>query len=252
MRCILTRALSCALLLGSLFPSLASAGIYIPGDSVAGVDGVVFGWSRGDANSTYNAWDVFEGTFTAGGAAFSDTTPDVPGQFGTPIGTINVGAGTFNVGGNAYSNAVALDFNAIVPSGTDGTNTRIVAQFETGGSELDYSSILLSTSTASSGTIAPGMVKEIGRTALGGFGGSQVQYLAVWDINGSQDEYRLDFNASSSSLSLREFHVDSFTQNTPFVTPVAVPEPSSFALIGLAGLGCWASRRVRRRLPQKA
>lgn len=252
MRCIFNCALVCALLLSSLNSSSVSAAIYAPGDSVDGVQGEVFGWSRSDTNSAYNAWDIFEGTFSAGGNPFSDSSPDVAGQFGTPIGTINVGPGTFNVGGNAYSNSFALDFNSVVPSGTGSTNTRIVAQFETGGSELDYSSILLSTNSATDGTIVPGMVKEISRVALGGFGGAEVQYLALWDIVGSQAEYRIDFNASASSLSLREFHVDSFTQSTPFVTPVAVPEPSSFALIGLAGLGCWVKRRVRRRLPTDA
>jgi len=160
---------------------VAHSAIVGPGDSIPQVNGDVFGWSRGDAGSTYNAWDFFEAAASPNdpSGGFIDTTPDVAGQFGA-IGSITVSPGAIPVGsGNAYSPFVALNFQAIAPTGTAGSNTRIVAQFQTGGNELDYSNILLSSDTLSAGTIAPSFAMELGRTPLGGFGGEQVEYLAL-------------------------------------------------------------------------
>jgi len=65
-------------------------------------------------------------------------------------------------------------------------------------------------------------------------------------LNSSQSEYRLDFGAAATSLSLQQFHVDTFTSNTAFVTPTAVPEPSTFALMGVSGSAAFLKRRRRK------
>tara|TARA_R110002049_G_scaffold285698_4_gene466905 strand:+ start:5633 stop:6367 length:735 start_codon:yes stop_codon:yes gene_type:complete len=227
-------------------PSLASAAIYAPGDAVPGTSGDVFGWARGDADSTYSGWDFFEGVPGGDGGPLTDSTPDVMGQFGTPS-VISTTGGYLPVGsGNLYSPFAALDFTVLANSGiSGGDNTRIVAQFQTGGSELDYDSILLGSDVGTDGTIAPNLLIETGRIALGGFGGDRVQYLALWDLDSSQSAFRIDFNASESSLSLEEFHVDTFTQATSFLTPTAVPEPGSLAFLGLATTAM-VLRRKRR------
>ena len=238
-------------ILGSLFfAAVSDAAIYVPGDTVPGTSGTTFGWSRGSANSTYSGWDVFEAVTAPGfsGTPFIDQTPDLPDPFGS-ASLIGVSAGAVGVGsGNAYSPFVALDFSSIIRSGTaGGGNTRIVAQFRTGGSEIDYGSILLSTSTATDGTIAPSLMLETGRTPLGGFGGNQVDYLALWDLSSSQAEFRIDFNAAASSLSLQQFHVDTFVQNSAFITPSAVPEPGTLATLGVVAGVASIGYRFRRR-----
>jgi len=227
--------------------------IFVPGDTVPGVTGDVFTWNRGDANSTFSGWDVFENVIAAvsnpslAGIPFTDSTPDVPGQFGSPS-SLSVGPGWLGVGsGNVYSPFVALSFSSAVQTGTGGGDfTRIVAQFRTGGSELDYGSILLSDTLGVAGNVAPSLMIETGRMPAGGFGGDQVDFLALWDLNSSQEAFRIDFNAASSSLSLQEFHLDTFTQGTTFLTPTMIPEPSSFAALGLLTSGMLIRRRRRR------
>ncbi len=248
----------CRILFSSLFlvtywAAPTRAEIFGPGSVIPGVTGDVFTWSRGDANSTFSGWDRFEAVFVPGfaGTPFTDSTPDVVGQFGAP-GSISVSPGAVGVGsGNAYSPFVALQFNSVVNSGTSGgPNTRIVAQFRTGGSELAYGAISLNTSLTNRGNIAPSLLLETGRLTLGGFGGDQVDYLALWDLASSQSAYRLDFGAAESSLSLQEFYVDSFTQSDAFSTPfvTAVPEPTSMAILGLvAAGGAVYRRRITRR-----
>jgi hypothetical protein len=240
-------------------PSFTSAAIYSPGDSVPGVTGDVFTWSRGDANSTYSGWDRFEAVLPSDDpqvtlpppGSYTDSTPDLPGQFGTPS-SITVSAGGIRVGsGNAYSPFAPLSFNATINSGTAGGDfTRIVAQIRSIGTEMDYSSILLSTDTLSSGNVAPSLMLETGRAPFGGFGGGDiVDYLAMWDLNSSQEAYRIDFNSASSSFSLDQFNVDTFTQSTAFVTPTAIPEPGAVALLGLLSGGVLLRRRRRRSGP---
>lgn len=231
---------------------VAEAAIYAPGQSVPGVSGGdVFTWERGDFGSTYSGWDVFEAVLPPNdpSGGFVDGTPDISGQFGTPS-SVTASPGAIQVGsGNIYSPFAPLNFTAAVNAGTaGGDNTRIVAQFRTGGAELDYGGILLSTDSLTPGNIAPSLMLETGRRSLGGFGGDQVDYLALWDFDSSQASYRLDFGSPTSSLSLQEFHLDTFTQSTPFVTPTltAIPEPGSIALLGVCA-GTVFLRRPRRR-----
>ena len=72
---------------------------------------------------------------------------------------------------------------------------------------------------------------------MGGRGGEQVGYLALWDLDSSQSAYRLDFGANVSAVSIDEFRLDTFVQSTAFVTPSAVPEPGSFVALAIAGSG---------------
>jgi hypothetical protein len=225
------------------------AEIYVPGDEVAGVDGEVFGWTRGDAAGTYSGWDVFESVDFNG---FTDDTPDVDGQFGA-VSELNVGFGGILTGTqNIYSPSVPLAFNAKVNSGTiGGGHTRIVAQFQTGGTELNYDEIFLSSDLLRIGDVAPSLMLETGRRPQGGaFGGETVNYLAMWDLNESQEAYRIDFRAQAAHSSLEEFHLDTFTSDTAFITPTitAIPEPGAFAFLA-AATGVMTLRRRRTSRP---
>jgi hypothetical protein len=247
-----------------LVVSTSAAAIVGPGDSVPNVNGDVFTWSASAPNSTFALWNSFN-NFPGGPPAGS------VGGYGpgvSPLSQTSFSGGglpsalTFNSfgaivsSGNAYGGAFGpvpdpslflTDATATVRSGTDGGDfTRIVAQWETLGSELDYDSILLSLSTAAPGMIAPSMAVETARSTLDGtFGGTGVSYLALWDLPSSQADYRFDFQASSLNMSIDNFRIDSFVQSTPFSTPTAIPEPGSVLLlssIGVAGL-IWRRRR---------
>lgn len=227
----------------------ARAAIYAPGDSIPSVQGDVFTWSRGDANGSYTGWVSFSGDDLSGLPA--ELTANASGQYGgesslqlnTPGSFVTSGGN-----GNLYSPTVVQDFTATVSSGTSGGSfTRVVAQFRTLGTELDYDSLRLGSDLGSEGAIAPGLITESGRTELGGFGGSSVDILAVWDLDSSQDAYRLDFNASGSSLSLSQFHLDTFTQSSAFASVTAVPEPASWGAIGMLALAGLGAHRVRGR-----
>lgn len=218
----------------------APAAIVRPGQSIDAVQGDVFTWSLGEANSTFSGWDEF--------SSLTNPPPDVIGQFGIPH-TISetTGAAFLTSGGNIYSPIAATDFTGTINSGTGGSNTRIVAQFRTRGQGLAEDSILLSSDLSQDGTIAPDFAIELSRFAVGGFGGDQVDYLALWDLP-SQDAYRIDFNAAASSMSLDQFYVDTYTQNSEFASVTAVPEPASWLAltIGSAGIGLYRIRRRKR------
>ncbi|QDV82073.1 DUF1559 domain-containing protein [Planctomycetes bacterium TBK1r] len=239
---------------------VASAAIFTPGDSVPDVNGEVFTWSQSAADSTFAFWDRFDdfpggstpgflpaGTSPAANESFGDGGPASSLTFESNQSLASSGNAYGGLFGPGDSSSFLTQAYATVRSGTSGGGfTRIVAQFETLGSELDYSSILLSASAATAGTIAPSFMIETARTSLGGtFGGEGVSYLALWDLDSSQPEYRFDFNAQSTSMSLDQFRVDTFTQNTPFITPSAVPEPGSVALLGIVAGGLVLRRRRR-------
>lgn len=237
------------------FGSSASAELFRPGDTIPQVSGELFSWDVGDPGSSFSGWD----NFSLGGGdpnqVPSTYTPDVTGQFGTPsLLQLNSGGSFLTSGGNLYSFAAAQDFTATVNSGGSSgaagdSFTRIVAQFQSLGTELDYESILLSSETGSAGTIAPNLLVETGRTDLGGFGGTEVRHLAVWDLASAQDAFRLDFNAAGSSMSLDQFSLNTRVQSTPFGSVTAVPEPAGWAGLAAAGIGfaAWRARRRRHR-----
>lgn len=234
--------------LSSFCPTL-SAEIFRPGDVIPQVNGELFSWGVGDAHSTYSGWVNFS---TAGGdpnLVPSTYSPNAAGQFGTPsLLQLNTPGSFFTSGGNLYNAVFPQNFTATVNSGNlGGSNTRIVAQFRTLGTELDYDSILLGSDLGSAGSAAPGLLLETGRVSLGGFGGSQIDYLALWDLESSQEAFRVDFMASGPHLSFGQFHLDTFTQATPFASVTAVPEPTTWAALGVLGLIGFGYRRARGR-----
>ena len=253
-------ARSCAVFATFFLLSPVLADVYVPtsasGSQIQGVDGTIFGWNRQDANSTYSGWDFFEGTQNPAtvGLGFSDSSPDKINPFGTPS-TIAVGTGAIpTASGNIYSPFATLSFLGTAASGTLGSGgsefTRLVAQIRTSGTGLDESSILL---TVGGSAVAPGLLLSSdglpAPPAAPAGTPPGTDYLALWDINGSQAGYDFAFTGAGSSLSLEEFEVDTFVRNSAFVTPSisAVPEPSSLAVLTI--LGGFAIGQRRRRKP---
>ncbi|WP_404307100.1 PEP-CTERM sorting domain-containing protein [Neorhodopirellula lusitana] len=248
MHCIINRAFVCALLLGSLVSASVSAEVFIPNSSVDGIDGDVFGWTRGDANSTYSGWDIFEGR-NAEGNAFKDSTPDI-GLIGN-ASTIGVGPGSIYTGsGNIYSPFAPLSFTGTAASGTDdGSFTRIVAQIRAGSTAIDQNSLLMNIGGSQT---APSLFLETeglpaSPAAPAGTPPGR-DYLALWDINGTASGYDFAFDSVGSSFTLAEMHIDTFVSDTAFVTPSAVPEPSAMVATLFAGSGLLLRRRRKRRV----
>lgn len=213
-----------ALLLVAVFGSTqvsTEAGLITPSSSDSR-----FGFNVGDAGSTGAVWDVFTD-------ASGPNSPDVF-SYGSAVNstlTETSGNAFLTSGGNLYSFAGATTFTVSFDS-TDlsGSTSRIVAQWVTLGTELDYGAITLNGVTAT-------FAEETGRDSVGGFG-EQVSYLASWDLGSlaAIDSMELNFAASGAHMSLDQFRVDGFS---------AVPEPTSLALVGMAVVPL-AMRRRRR------
>lgn len=250
-----------ALALLAVFAAPIRAEIFVPGQTVPGTGGEVFTWELEAPDSTFAFWDTFADF--PGGSIPGGIAPGISPGANTSFSIGDASTLTFNSFATIVSSGNAYGFNfapnlppvqpefitdafATVRSGTSGgDNTRIVAQWQTQGTELDTASILLSFDASVEGTIAPTFSIETGREALGGFGGELVSYLAVWDINASQDEFRVDFNAQANHMSFDQFRLDTFTQSGAFSPLTAVPEPGCFVAFALVA-GTLGVRRKRR------
>lgn len=205
-------------------------------------------WNQGDSDSLYAQWDVFTVAYAGGGNA-----PDV-GSFptvGSPLGgdallTGNVSAAFLTSSGNIYSFSSPTDFTLDVTNYGNGTgwNTRVAVQIRTQGNPLDMDSLELTYDNSGEVTLDPVYYEEVYNEALGGQGGAAIDHLFVFDIDGyNPASFSVDFNASTSSMSLDRLAVDTFT-TTGNLTALPVPEPASLALM-LIGSGLVSARNRR-------
>lgn len=244
-----------------LFSSMASAALLnndgtLGGESTPNGTAPFSQWNRGSVNSVFAAWDVFANP-VAGPHA-----PDVSGSFPTDgsladglngnnasIGMTAGAANSFLVGGNIYSPDVATAFAAEVPGYGNGAawNTRVVVQFRTRGSGLDFTGLALTYDNTGTQTLQwqdRVYYEQLSATPLGGsFGGTEIDSIVVFDILGfNPSEFTLAFAAASSSMSLANVAVDVFTTQAVLAP---VPEPSSFVLVAIGLLGLSTFRRRR-------
>lgn len=188
-------------------------------------------WSRGDANSTYQEWDVFADPPGVAGTFLPDV--GVTNSAGDP-GLKEVGypdSGSFITGtGNIYSFSAPTAFEITIPNFDLGAAyaTTVVLQTRVVGTPIDPASVLIF-------GVAPSVVEELADPAPG-----SVETLWRWDdLNGNAAEYVIAFNASGSSMSFGAAAVDTHAS--------FVPEPSSLALGGiLMAAAAVARRRLRR------
>ncbi len=191
-------------------------------------------WSRHDTLSTYAHWDLFS-------SATNANAPDV-GWFGLGNATLTESSGgtsgAFLTGsGNIYSLGGATSFELVAPAYDIGAGyaTTVVLQTVTLGTELDMSSVQLSYDGGNQ-AIAPLSVEELGRTALGGFGGDLVSTLFTWEISGNPGEFLLQFAAVGNSMSLDQVVIDTFA------SPIAAGLPGDYdgsTIVDAADYALW-------------
>lgn len=229
-------------------------------------------WNRPTStggSATFQAWETFfggvsgpnspqsvQGTGTGLGSSMSTGGANALFGFGGPVGsawtTINsagvpnafnsdpaAGANSFlTSGGNIYSPSAIVSPRITIPNNIDGVAgnqingvTNVVLQIRTIGLP-DLNSIRL-TDPVSGTLLSPtSPITELGTLSFNnGFGTSTYyDHLVRFQATGNADLYQIDFTSAGTSLSLDRIAVDTF------FSPSAVPEPTSFALMGFASL----------------
>ncbi|GMU24234.1 MAG: hypothetical protein AMXMBFR13_43100 [Phycisphaerae bacterium] len=188
-------------------------------------------WSREQANTTYQEWNVFS----------SPAGPNMP-DIGwlNPNGTpdlFDTSGGSFVTGsGNIYSPTSVLDLRVVVPDyARTGDVTTVILQTRTNGSEIDFDTVRI----GGTGFEDRG---ELLRQPLGGFGGFAVETWLKFELPYSASSFTVEFKASGTSMSLDRVAVDTITASSFVPEPNPVPEPLTGVLLA-SGLLRLASRR---------
>lgn len=223
--------------LGSFLLGAAPAAMLTLGAAAAhaGTNNFVVPVFRGSPDSEAGYWERFTVAFGSPG--------NLADQAGATTGAILAqtgSAGSFITGsGNIYDFSTELQaFN--LTDATPFSLGTVILQTRTLGSELNYGAVSLSY-TDGSGThsLAPLARLELDRgTTLG----ASVSSLFQWNLSGlGVSEYAITFAGAGPSVSFDAMTLDTWNQFA-----VVVPEPSTYALLGLGGLMLgW--RMMRRR-----
>ena len=189
----------------------ASAVSAVPAAEASFVAPDGFGWSRGDANTTYVEWETFTDP-TGGNAPDVGLLPDpLPDGSTTPDDADASGVSFITSSGNIYAFEGVLDITANFPSfglGPD-TTTTVLVQVRTQGFEIDPQTVLID------GT-APVETIELERIFIGEgqFGGFLVDTLYRFEITGNADDYQLTFMAAEASMALDRLSIDVLAQES--------------------------------------
>jgi hypothetical protein len=190
---------------------------------------------RGSPDSEAGYWESFTVPFGSPG-----NLANMAGATTGAILTQTGSAGSFITGtGNIYDFSTELQAFSLADATPFSLGT-VVLQTRTLGSELNYGAVSLSY-TDGSGThsLAPLAHIELDRgTTLG----ASVSSLFQWNLSGlGVSEYAITFAGAGPSVSFDAMTLDTWNQFA-----VVVPEPSTYALLGLGSLMLgW--RMMRRR-----
>lgn len=184
------------------------------------------GWNRGDANTVYVEWDLFDDSTYAGPRT---AAPDL-GSSGATDAFIGWETAFKAGSGNLYSFSADMTFQVNVSAADIGGPVRVALQTESWG--FPVRDMLLNgvapTTTATTYT---------GRMFVDALGSDAdiVQALYVWDMASAATTYTIDFGAPVHT-SLAQVSVD--------IAAAPVPEPETYAMLA-AGLGLvgWQVRR---------
>lgn len=220
----------------ALSASSSSAAFVTPADWTRPTNDGVAASTR----TTYQEWNVFTSSTGPNDPDVAEVNPNAgAGPNPSKANVYDTSGGSFVTGGgNIYSFSVATLNDADVPSyglGAAGT-IDVLFQVRTLGTELDYANVrLVYNDGTTNQTIGFTERQELERITLGGFGGTQVDTLFRFDIPYSPSTFKVEFDASGSSMSLDRVSVDTLT---------AVPEPASLAMLAVGGLLALRSRRA--------
>jgi len=185
--------------------SLSSVASAEPNSFVAPTD-----WSRGQARSTYQEWDVFSSP--------TMDTPNLPDVgYYNPNAPDGAGLNVYDAtqfawvvgSGNLYSPFATIDVQATVPGYGLGSwyHTIVVAQTQTYGSELDYANITVNGTHAASTTELSRVESTVEFT-------SEPVYIvgasSVWRLNGNEFNYTFSFPAVGPSSSFDRVAIDMY------------------------------------------
>ncbi|QNN21372.1 hypothetical protein HED60_03495 [Planctomycetales bacterium ZRK34] len=188
-------------------------------------DDFATGWSRGDTDTLYAEWDLFESSTNA--------LPDV-GSFHPPAGDPTLSSDTGGVTGTA--NIYGFNAHTITIDtanyNTASSNTTVVVQIRTQGTEYDPSTLMINGA-------APTYLGELSRTPVASFGGDtfEVDTWALFNLSGA-DDLTVSFTASGQHMSLLAVALDAIvTDSSGFasVTPQGAPVPQPASLVMLLG-----------------
>lgn len=202
----------------------------------AGTNNFVVPEFRGTADSEAGYWETFSVAFGAPGN-LADKAGATTGAILTQTGS----SASFITGsGNIYDFSEGIQAFQLTDA-TSFTLGTVVLQTRTLGSELNYGSVTLSyTDAGGIHSLAPESHLELDRgTTLG----ASVSSLFQWNLVGlAVNEYSISFSGGGPSVSFDSMTLDTWNQHA-----LVVPEPSTYALLGLGGLMLgWRTLRKRR------
>ncbi|PHS33054.1 MAG: hypothetical protein COA95_01730 [Methylophaga sp.] len=209
----------------------------------------VWGWDRGDTETSYAEWSVIaDNAFDPSaptGAFDADSSPEI-GNNGfvlTDLVANNTGAfvtGT-GLGGNVYSFSDTPDWTLDVETDyTLGAGTvDVYLQLKVLGTLLDFTSVTLDGLGYTTADVV------YSGAAGGAFGGAEEEYLISWIGVEASSLYSLSWLALGSSMSLDEVSVDigNYAATPIILPPSAVPVPAALFMFGPALLGFMGLRR---------
>ncbi len=202
----------------------------------ASTNGFVVPTFRGAPSSESGYWESFTVPYGAPG-----NLANIAGATTGAVLTQNGSSEAFITGsGNLYDFSTMLQKFTLADS-TPFTLGTVVLQVRSLGSEFDYGSFTLNYSDGQGAHVLSPLTRlELDRgTTLG----ASVSSLFQWDLTGlNLQEYSVSFVGADPSVSFDSMTLDTWNG----FSAVTVPEPSTWALVGL-GLALLGGRRFIRR-----